>query len=217
MANTIYEQMRTLALGAGLDWISQDYRAALVDLNTADGFGIAITDATNATPIVITTATAPATGAVVSIQGVSGNTNANGHFRVTNLTGTTFSIQDYVTDANVAGNGVFAGADPNFVQLDGAQNLDDIPGGARHAILTASIGSKAIVAGAADSADWTWTTVPADGGEDSDAVVVYEHTGVEATSRLLLFITEATGLPVIPNGGDITFQVNNNVHRLFRL
>ena len=217
MANAIYEAQRELALGAGLDWVSQDYRAALVDLDTADGFGIAVTGATNATPIVITVATAPATGSVVSIQGITGNTNANGHFRVTNLTGTTFSIQDYVTDVNVAGNGVFGGADPNFFRLDGDINLDDIPGGARHAILTSTITGKAIVNGAADSDDWTWSSVPADGGDDSDLVVVYEHTGVEATSRLLLAITEATGLPVIPNGGDISLIVNNNVHRLFRL
>ncbi len=217
MANAIFEQMRELALGAGLDWVSQDYRAALVDLATADGYGIAVTDATNATPIVCTTATAPPTGAVISQQGITGNTNANGHFRVTNLTGTTYSLQDYVTDANVAGNGVYGGADPSFFRLDGALNLDDIPGGARHALLGASIASKAIVAGAADSADWTWTSVPADGGDDSDLVIVYEETGVEATSRLLLSITEATGLPVIPNGGDISLIVNNNVHRLFRL
>lgn len=217
MANAIYEQMRELALGAGLDWIAQDYRAALVDLDTADLFGISVTGATNATPIVCTTAAAPSTGTIISQQGITGNTNANGHFRVTNLTGTTYSLQDYTTDANVAGNGVFGGTDPNFFSLTGAQNLDDIPAGARHAILAASIGSKAIVAGAADSADWTWLAVPADGGDDSDLVVVYEETGVEATSRLLLCITEATGLPVIPNGGDISLIVNNNVHRLFRL
>lgn len=217
MANAIYENQRELALGAGLDWIAQDYRAALVDLDTADSYGIAITGATNATPIVVTTAVAPPTGAVISQQGVTGNTAANGHFRVTNLTATTFSLQDYTTDANVAGNGVFAGADPNFFRLDGDLNLDDIPGAARHAILTATIAGKAIVAGAADSDDWTWTAVPADGGDDSDLVVVYKHTGVEATSKLLLAITEATGLPVIPNGGDISLIVNNNVHKLFRL
>lgn len=219
MSNTFYEQMRELSYsGSGLDWVSQDYRAALVKLDTADAFSVDITGSTNATPIVITTTgTAPATGAIVSIQGITGNTAANGHRRVTNLTGTTFEIQDYVTDADVVGNGTHGGADPNFVNLTGAQNLDDIPAGARHAILVASIGSKAVVAGACDSADWTWLAVAADSGKDSDAVVVYEHTGTESTSRLILLITSATGLPVIPNGGDISFQVNNNVHRLFRL
>ncbi|MEE9533280.1 MAG: hypothetical protein V3W06_02590, partial [Acidimicrobiia bacterium] len=145
MANAIYEQMRELALGAGLDWIAQDYRAALVDLDTADLFGIAVTGATNATPIVCTTAVAPSTGTVISQQGITGNTNANGHFRVTNLTATTYSLQDYTTDANVAGNGVFGGTDPNFFSLTGSQNLDDIPAGARHAILTSTITGKAIV------------------------------------------------------------------------
>lgn len=217
MSNAIYQQQREIALGSGLGWVAGDYRAALVKTDTGDGFGIAITDATNATPIVVTTAAAPATGAIVSIQGVTGNTAANGHFRVTNLTATTFSIQDYLTDANVAGNGVFGGADPNFVPLSGSQNLDDIPAGARHALLTGAITGKAIVAGAADSDDWTWDTVAPDGGNNSDAVVVYLHTGAEATSSLVVFISLATGLPVIPNGGDITFAVNNGVHRLFRL
>lgn len=218
MSNTFFEQMRELSYGAGLDWISQDHRATLVKLDTADAFSVDITGSTNATPVVITTTgTAPATGAVVSIQGITGNTAANGHRRVTNLTGTTFEIQDYVTDADVVGNGTHGGADPNFVLLSGDLNLDDIPAGARHAVLSASIGSKAIVAGACDSADWTWTAVAADSGKDSDAVVVYSWSGSEATSKLLLLITSATGLPVIPNGGDISFQVNANVHRLFRL
>lgn len=216
MANAIYEQEREDALGSGLGWVAGDFRATLVKLDSADGFGIAITDATNATPIVITTAAAPPTGAVVSIQGVTGNTAANGHFRVTNLTATTFSIQRYLENDNVAGNGAFAGADPTYVRLDSAQFLSDIPGGARLAVLPASVTGKAIVNGAADCDNWTWLAVGPDGGNDGDAVVVYEDTGVEGTSELLLIVTQATGLPVIPNGGDITFVVSSGVHRLFR-
>lgn len=217
MANALYEQVREDALGSGLGWVAGDYRSTLVKLDTVDGFGIAITGATNATPIVITTAAAPATGSVVSISGVTGNTNANGHFRVTNINATTFSIQNYLTDANIAGNGVFAGADPGYVRLDSAQFLSDIPVGARLAVLPASIQTKAIVNGAADCDNWTWLAVGPDSGNDGDAVVVYEHTGVEATGKLTLIVTEATGLPVIPNGGDISFVVSSGVHRLFRL
>lgn len=217
MANAIYEQVREDALGGGLGWIAGDYRAALVKLDAGDAFGIAITGATNATPIVITTAAAPSTGAVVSIQGVTGNTNANGHFRVTNINATTFSIQDYLTDANIVGNGAFGGADPTMLVVSGPQFLSDIPAGARHALLTASIATKAIVAAAADGVDWTWLAVAPDAGKDSDAVVVYEDTGVEATSKLTILITQSTGLPVIPNGGDIGFVISNSVHRLFRL
>ncbi len=217
MANAIYEQEREDALGSGLGWVAGDFRAVLVKLDSAAGFGIAITDATNATPIVITCAAAPPTGAVVSISGVLGNLAANGHFRVTNLTGTTFSIQRYLENDNVAGSGVFDDADdPVFVRLDGAQFLSDIPGGARLATLPSSITGKAIVAAAADCDNWTWLAVGPDGGNDGDAVVVYEDTGVEGTSELLLIVTIATGLPVIPNGGDITFVVSSGVHKLFR-
>lgn len=220
MANAIYEQFREVALGSGLDWLSQDYRAALVKSDTADGFGLEITAASAATPIAITTA-APhglASGAIVSITQVLGNTAANGHHRITVTGASTFTLADYLTDASVASNGVFdASLDPNYIVLSGPQFLVDIPAPARHALLPASIGSKAIVAAAADSADWTWLAVAADGGNDSDYVIIYEETGVEATSRLLLAISLATGLPVIPNGGDISFVVNSNVHRMFRL
>lgn len=68
----------------------------------------AITGATNATPIVITTSgTAPATGSVITISGVGGNTAANGTFRVTNVSGTTFSLKTLAANANVAGNGAY--------------------------------------------------------------------------------------------------------------
>lgn len=68
---------------------------------------VAITSSTNATPIVVTaTSHGLATGNTVMIQGHLTNTNANGMFKVTSLTANTFSLQDYNTGANVAGNGV---------------------------------------------------------------------------------------------------------------
>lgn len=69
---------------------------------------VAISGATNATPIVITTSAAHgyATGDEIEIASVGGNTNANGFRRVTVLTTTTFSLQD-VFGNNVAGNGAY--------------------------------------------------------------------------------------------------------------
>jgi hypothetical protein len=69
---------------------------------------ITITDATNATPIVITTAAAHGlqTGDGVVISNVGGNTNANGDFLITVLTSTTFELND--TDwTNIAGSGAY--------------------------------------------------------------------------------------------------------------
>ena len=69
----------------------------------------AITGASNATPIVITTA-APhglALGNTVHITGVGGNTAANGTFVVGTTTSTTFQILALGTKANTVGNGAY--------------------------------------------------------------------------------------------------------------
>src|SRR5574338_421363 len=63
-----------------------------------------------------------------------------------------------------------------------------------------------------DSADYTVSAahdflndVAAVTGDVSEAILVYKDTGVEATSPLIAYIdTVSSGLPVTPNGGDIT-------------
>lgn len=59
----------------------------------SDASALTITGATNASPIVITSvAHGLITGAVVTVAGVGGNTNANGTFKITKLTADTFSL-----------------------------------------------------------------------------------------------------------------------------
>jgi hypothetical protein len=90
---------------------------------------------------------------------------------------------------------------PNFSTHD---NLDDVAAGAR--VGTAqTLTSKTFTNGAFDAADVTFTTVS---GDQSEAILVYKDTGVESTSRLLLLMDTATGLPVTPAGGNITIQWN---------
>lgn len=83
--------------------------------------------------------------------------------------------------------------------------LDDVPAGAR--VGTApTLGTKTYVNGTFDFADPTWTAVT---GDPSEAIITYIDTGVEATSRLVDFRdTGVTGLPVTPNGGDVTLVVH---------
>lgn len=71
-----------------------------------------VTNATNATPIVITTATPHGlgNGDVVTISGVNGNTAANGTWRVTNAAGSSFELHGVqtpfaLTMANSQGSG----------------------------------------------------------------------------------------------------------------
>jgi len=68
-----------------------------------------ITNATNETPIVVTTAEAHGfnTGDFVWIQGLYGNWHANGLRKVANATSTTFALND-INDNPVAGNGAYA-------------------------------------------------------------------------------------------------------------
>jgi len=90
--------------------------------------------------------------------------------------------------------------------------LDDVPAGARVATsgnITVSVSGATV-----DASDVTFTAVT---GDPSEALVGYKHTGVESTSRLIWYIDTATGLPVTPNGGDITVTWDNGANKIFTL
>jgi hypothetical protein len=92
--------------------------------------------------------------------------------------------------------------------------LADIAGGARIAV-SGALASKTVTSGVADAADVTFTAVT---GASIEAVVLYKHTGVDGTSRLIAYIDTATsGLPVTPNGGDIVVQWDSGADRIFKL
>lgn len=77
-----------------------------------------------------------------------------------------------------------------------------------------NLASKTVTAGVADAADVTFSAVT---GDVSESIDMYQDTGVEATSRLILNIDTATGLPVTPNGGDITVTWDSGANRIFKL
>lgn len=85
--------------------------------------------------------------------------------------------------------------------------LDDVPGGAIVAT-SGNVGSKTFTNGAFDHADFSFSAVT---GDQSEALIWYQHTGTSSTSRLICFMdTGVTGLPVTPNGGDINVTVNGS-------
>lgn len=90
--------------------------------------------------------------------------------------------------------------------------LDDIPSGARVAV--AALTGESLVDGVFDADDLTFPTVT---GDPSEALVLYKHTGTEATSLLIAYIDTATGLPVTPNGGNILVQWDNGANKIFKL
>jgi hypothetical protein len=91
--------------------------------------------------------------------------------------------------------------------------LDDIPAGARVATSSA-LTTKTVDAGVADADNVTFSSVS---GDVSEALVIYQHTGTESTSRLIAYIDTATGLPVTPNGGDITVTWDDGANKIFKL
>jgi hypothetical protein len=69
-----------------------------------------------------------------------------------------------------------------------------------------TITTKTVANGLFDGDNVTYVTVS---GATAEALVIYIDTGVAGTSRLVAFIdTGVTGLPVTPNGGNITITWN---------
>jgi len=93
------------------------------------------------------------------------------------------------------------------------QFLSSIPSGARVAV-SGALQNKSVTDGVFDANDIVISSVS---GDQFEYLVLYKHTGVESTSRLILLIDSATGLPCTPNGSDITIQWSNTADRIFRL
>jgi hypothetical protein len=73
---------------------------------------------------------------------------------------------------------------------------------------------KSVTLGVADANDITFTAVT---GDPCEVLIIYQDTGTSATSRLIAYIDTATGLPVTPNGGDITVTWDNGANKIFKL
>ena len=72
-------------------------------------------------------------------------------------------------------------------------------------VATAALASKTIVNGVFDAADVTFTNVS---GSEVTQIIIWQWSGTEATSPLLAIIDSATGLPKVPNGGNIIISWN---------
>lgn len=78
----------------------------------------------------------------------------------------------------------------------------------------ATLASKTSTSGVADAADVTYSAVS---GSTVEALVLYKDTGNAATSPLIAYIDTATGLPVTPNGGDISIAWDSGANKIFKL
>ena len=99
------------------------------------------------------------------------------------------------------------------VSIDSDEYLSSIPAGDRIAT-SGNLASKTSTLGVADAADITFSTVT---GDVSEAIVLYKDTGDAATSPLIAYVDTATGLPITPNGGDITISWDSGANKIFKL
>jgi hypothetical protein len=81
---------------------------------------------------------------------------------------------------------------------------------------SAALGSKTITNGVFDAAD---TTLVATAAVACNALVVFQHTGVDATARVIAYIdTPTSGLPFTPSAGQtVNITFDNGANRIYKL
>lgn len=78
-----------------------------------------------------------------------------------------------------------------------------------------TLGSITISDGVFDAADATYSSVT---GDSVEAYIIYKDTGDPSTSPLILYADSvASGLPVTPNGGNISITWDNGSSKIFAL
>lgn len=94
---------------------------------------------------------------------------------------------------------------------DGAHDfLNDVGAGTRVATSSAFT-TKSITNGVLDADNVTLSSLPA--GDTITAIIVFQDTGVESTSRLILFYdtkADTTAISVATNGGDVVVTWSNS-------
>lgn len=81
-------------------------------------------------------------------------------------------------------------------------------------ISSSALANKTITNGVFDADDALFSSVT---GANCEALIIFSDSGVQGTSRLIAYIDSATGLPILPNGGDITVAFSSGSSRIFAL
>ena len=101
--------------------------------------------------------------------------------------------------------------------------VSDVTGAGGTLVATsAALASKTVTSGVADAADVTFTAVAA--GAAIPAIVIFQSSAVTGgadvaatAQRLICYIDTATGLPVTPNGQNISIAWDNGSNRILKL
>jgi hypothetical protein len=89
-------------------------------------------------------------------------------------------------------------------------------------VAVATLGTKTYALGVCDAADGTFGAVNA--GAACDCLIIYQASAVGGgadvatnAQRLIAYIDNGTGLPVTPNGGEITYAFDAGAVKIFKL
>ena len=81
-------------------------------------------------------------------------------------------------------------------------------------ISSTTLANKTITNGVFDADDATFSSVT---GANCEALLIFQDTGIQTTARLIAYIDSATGLPILPNGGDISVAFSSGSSKIFAL
>ena len=81
-------------------------------------------------------------------------------------------------------------------------------------ISSTTLTNKTITNGVFDADDATFSSVT---GANCEALLIFQDSGIQNTSRLIAYIDSATGLPILPNGGDISVAFSSGASKIFAL
>jgi hypothetical protein len=93
------------------------------------------------------------------------------------------------------------------------RNVSDVASG-NIVARSGAFASKTFTGGVFNATNVTFAAVT---GSAVSYIVIYADTGTDSTSRLIALIDTATGLPVTPNGGDITITWDTGTNKIFKL
>jgi post-segregation antitoxin (ccd killing protein) len=191
MSNRFFEKGREWLVGGG-DWAGTDHSIMNLQLDgSLTDVGVrAITGATNASPIVVTSAAhGGSNGDIVVIRGIVGNTSANGTWKKANVTTNTYELVTVEDSLNSTGNGAYSSGGC-AINLTLADNVDDIS-----ACIVGSavaLSSKTETNGVIDAADPSFTSVTG----TIHAQVIFDSVGAESAQRTVYFMDGRTQVTV---------------------
>lgn len=80
---------------------------------------------------------------------------------------------------------------------------------------SAALASKTVTSGVFDAAD---TTITATSAVACNALILFQHTGSDATAKVIAYIDTATGLPFTPAASQVISVIwDNGANKIFKL